>query len=430
MMRQWRRWGRWVVVGFVAASCLPGVARAESEVDILLDTLVANGTLTAVQAGQVRRQITETKEARNKQLAKEIVPDSSRNWKWSGDLRLRDEIRNRVGTGNDNHRQRIRFRYGFEGKVSDDLTVGARLATGTSTDSGASAESTATNQSLNTFFVKVPINLDLAYIQYTPEIPGVSKLSVIGGMMQNPLWTVGPMVWDPDLTWSGAAINLSQESGPVTFFTNDGVFSLDTDETEAAAIWTTQGGVSVMPFADSEDEVLKNFKITSALSYYDFMNVANSAKAGTDPTTRISTNTALVQDFNELIPSFEVLSQVAGVPMSLFGDWVRNVAAGSGSGNGGFQIGVKVGKAKNPWDLKTGWEAGYFFERLEENAVFDELTDSDFGGGGTNRRGNVWWVTLAVLKHSTVSAKFFSAKQLTGAKANEDRIQLDWMTKF
>ncbi len=395
-----------------------------------MDALVSNGTLTNVQAGQIRRQITETKEARNKQLAKEIVPDSARNWKWSGDLRLRDEIRNRVGTGNDDHRQRIRFRYGFDGKINDELKVSARLATGTSTDNGTGGDPISTNQSFNTWFVKVPINLDLAYVQYTPELPGVSQFSVIGGMMQNPMWVVGPMVWDPDLTWSGAAMNLAQEMGPVSLFTNNGVFSLETDRTEPAAIWATQGGALFKPFMDSEDEVLKNFKLTGALAYYDYMNVANFAKAGTHPITRVSTNTGSVEDFNELNPTFEVASQVAGVPMSLFGDWVRNVGAGSGTGNDGFQVGVRVGKAKNPWDLKTGWEAGYFFERLEENAVFDEFTDSDFIGGGTNRRGNVWWLTLATLKNSTMTAKFFTGRQLTGPKANEDRIQLDWVTKF
>ena len=80
-MRWMTRWTPWLLVG-VFLSGLPGVARAESDVDILLNVLVENGTLTPVQAGQVRRQIAETKEARNKQLAKEIVPDSARNWKW------------------------------------------------------------------------------------------------------------------------------------------------------------------------------------------------------------------------------------------------------------------------------------------------------------------------------------------------------------
>jgi hypothetical protein len=98
-----------------------------------------------------------------------------------------------------------------------------------------------------------------------------------------------------------------------------------------------------------------------------------------------------------------------------------------------------VGKATVPWSLTKGWEAGYMFERLEPDAAFDEFVDSDFGGGGTNRRGNVIWVTLATLKNSTFGAKYFfkqdtlknfgSGASLT-REFREDRLQLDWVTKF
>ena len=426
------RWMRWLLIGAVSLWCLPGIAQAESEVDVLLNVLVENGTLTPVQAGQVRRQIAETKEARNKQLAKEIVPDSARNWKWKGDVQLRDEFRDRQGTGNDTHRQRIRFRFGAEGRVSDDLKASFRIATGSLTDP------VSTNQNFDTFFQKKTLVLDLANLEYTPEVPGISTVSLIGGIIENPLWTTDPMVWDADLSWDGAAIKVSQEMGPVTLFANNGVFSLDTDETEPAALWVTQLGASVTPFADSETEVLKNFKLTGALAYHDYMNVTTSAKVGTDPITREADNTAGATDFNQLNPTVELASQVAQVPFSLFGDWVHNTTASS-EGNDGFALGVKVGKATVPWSITKGWEAGYMFERLERDAAFDEFVDSDFGGGGTNRRGNVVWLNLAVLKNSTLGAKFFFRQNLinnfgSGASLTqefrEDRLQVDWVTKF
>jgi hypothetical protein len=434
---------RWLLAGAVVLSSVPGVAQAESDVDILLNLLVENGTITPVQAGQVRRQITETKEARNKQLAKEIVPDSARNWKWKGDIRLRDEIRDREGGGGqaDTHRQRVRFRYGFEGKVSDQIKVAARLATGSSTETDSTTSNTAgqdpisTNQSFNTNFVKVPINLDLANVQYTPDVPGVEKLTLIGGIMDNPFWMVSPLVWDGDLSFSGLASNLSHEFGPVTLFVNSGAFSLDTDETEAASIWSAQGGASVKPF-EGGGEALKNLKLTAALAYHDYKNVANAAKAGTDINAAFTTNTGGAKDFNELNPSFEIASTVGGMPLATYLDWVRNVSAGSHN-NDGFQVGVKVNKAKKPFlsfseglNIKDGWEAGYFFQELQADATFDEFADSDFHGGGTNNRGHVFWMTFATLKNSTFAAKYFVTEELTGAKDVEDRIQLDWVTKF
>ena len=58
-------------------------------------------------------------------------------WKWSGDIRLCEEARNRTGTGRDINRQRIRFRYGFDAKIGNALKVGSRLVTRATSDSVA-----------------------------------------------------------------------------------------------------------------------------------------------------------------------------------------------------------------------------------------------------------------------------------------------------
>ena len=184
--------------------------------------------LSKVDAGLIRREISESKEPRDKQIAKDVVPAWARNWSWKGDLRLRDESRNRVGTGHDVHRQRIRLRVGADGKVNDQLKAGFRIAMGSTSDP------ISTNQSFNTFFNKKTLVLDLAYLSYTPEVPGLDKTAVIGGIMENPLWTVGPLVWDSDLSWDGGAVKGSKTFGAAEVFMNGGAFALDTDETEAA----------------------------------------------------------------------------------------------------------------------------------------------------------------------------------------------------
>jgi hypothetical protein len=428
-----KTWGR-VLVGVLTACCLPGAASAESEVDILLNKLVDKGVLSNVEAGQIRREISETKEARNKELAKEIVPASARNWKWGGDIRLRDEIRNRQTTGADSHRTRIRFRYGAEGKVNDQLKAKFRIATGDTSDP------ISTNQTFNTNFLKKTIVLDLANLEYSPMLPSPdTKLSIVGGIMENPLWTVDPMVWDGDLSWDGFAFKASQKLGDAaSVFTNNGIFLLDSDESEASALWVAQGGVALTPFTSAEEELLKNLKLTTGVAWHDYENTFTSAanKAGTDPLTREGDNVTCCE-FNQLNPSVELASSIGGVPFSFFGDWVRNLSVGRD--NNGYAVGVKVGKATIPWDLLRGWEAGYMFERLERDAVYDEFADSDFGGGGANRRGNVLWFTMATLKNSTFGVKmFFRQDQITNSGAGatlvrdfrEDRIQLDWVTKF
>ena len=64
------------------------------------------------------------------------------------------------------------------------------------------------------------------------------------------------------------------------------------------------------------------------------------------------------------------------------------------------------------------------------DAAFDAFTESDFGGGGTNHKGNVWYVKLATLTHSTLQVKYFDTEEVTGAKDHFDTLQVDWTTKF
>ena len=178
--------------------------------------------------------------------------------------------------------------------------------------------------------------------------------------------------------------------------------------------------------------------LTGALAYHDYKNVLNRAKAGTDIVNNLatnSTNLTILPDVNILNPSVELATKLGGLPLALAGDWVHNTSAEDEAN--GYYVGVKLGKAKNPvfsfangLNLKDGWEAGYFWQRLETNAQFDEFADSDFGGGGTNHKGNVWYIKLGALKNSTIGIKWFDTEEVTGAKNHFDTVQMDWVTAF
>ena len=422
-MNSWRWWLAAVATAFLS---VPTPVWAMSDVDILLNKLVQKGILTSGDAGEIRQEMAKDREANNRQLAKDILPEPVRNWTWGGDIRLRNDYRNRTGTGQDVNRQRIRFRYGFDAKVADDLKVGARLATGSTTDP------ISTNQTFNTAFNHKTIVLDRAFAEYSPEIPGLGKTAITGGIIPNPFWTVGQLVWDEDLNFDGAAVNLSTGLGPmVTLFTNDGAFALTSDIGEASSLWSVQGGVVVKPFPNSEEEALKNLKITSALAYHDYKNVTNPLSEQSTQTTAggAKGNNTAVRDFNLLNPTFELSSQYADIPFGVFGDIVRNTAVVNDEN--GYQVGFRIGKAQVPLDLRKGWEAGYFFERLDPDAAFGPFVDSDFGNGGTNHRGHAYWVKLATLKNSVVQLKYMNTQEAKGPTKNHaDTFQADWVTKF
>lgn len=419
-----RRW--WLAAVMAASFSVPTAVWAMTDVDILLNKLVQKGLLTSGDAGEIRQEMAKDKEANNQQLAKEILPEPVRNWTWGGDIRLREEARNRTGTGQDVNRQRIRFRYGFDAKVAENLKVGARLATGNTTDP------ISTNQTFNTAFNHKTIVLDRAFAEYSPEVPGLEKTVITGGIIPNPFWTVGQMVWDEDLSFDGAAVKLSTDVGPmVTLFTNDGVFALTSDIGEASSLWSVQGGLAVKPFPDSEEEVLKNLKVTSALAYHDYKNVTNPLSEQTTQATAggAKGNSPALRDFNLVNPTFEIASQYKNVPFGFFSDWVRNTAATDGKT--GYMFGVRAGKAQVPFDLRKGWEAGYLFERIGQDATFGPFVDSDFGNGGTNHLGHAYWIKLAALKNSSVQLKYLNTREAKGPTKNHaDAFQADWITKF
>ncbi len=426
----------WLVGGLIVTGWSGIACAAKDKVDVLLEKLVQKGVLTNEEAASVRQEVIETEpsevkpvaasinEAQTKELAKAILPKWVQNMTWGGDIRLREEARNGTGSGNDVNLQRIRFRLGVETKVTQDLLVAARLAT------GSSADPVSTNQSFNTSFNRVSFLLDRAYLAYTPALSGIDQVKLTGGIIENPFWTVSEVVWDEDLNFDGAAMHVHSDLGPASVFVNAGVFSLQTAITEAASLWSIQGGTSIRPFPHSDDDVLNNSTLRGALAYHDYKNVTNPLSESTALTTAggLKGNTSGTQDFNLMDASFQVASQFDWLPAKAWTEWVHNTAVESG--NNGFQVGLGVGKAKTPFDLKEGWEAAYYFERLEPDATFGAFAGSDFGAGGTNHRGNVWSIKLAVLKNSQLSFKYYSAEEVKRPKSHEDRFQVDWMTKF
>lgn len=120
----------------------------------------------------------------------------------------------------------------------------------------------------------------------------------------------------------------------------------------------------------------------------------------------------------------EVSTVVMGKPVSFYGDYVKNTALADN--DEGFQIGVKVGKADKLWAL----EGGYFYQRLEPDAVVGQLTDSDFGDGGTNRSGHVYYASIGTLKNSTLGFKWVLTEAIQSSDLSIDRLQVDWVAKL
>lgn len=418
-----KRGSRYVLAGMIALSALPGTARASVEVDMLLDKLVEKGVLSGQEASDLRSEIAEHQDAGNEQLAKEVVPKWVQGMTLSGDLRLRHESFKRdpsTSAPEYRHRQRVRLRLGLKSKVSDQIEAGVRLATGTNLDPVSAM------QSFQDTFDKKDLFVDLAYLKFTTAgtFMETLPLTVWGGKFENPFYSTS-LVWDGDLTPEGTAVSVTPKLGPADLFFTGGVFPVDEISTNGGdpTLYGAQAGATW--------SVANNLNVKGALAYYDYANLENGIDVFTNSAFGNSGTAASNVyrpanglDFNELNLLGEVNSQVFGRPLKLYADYVKNTAIADN--DEGWALGFKVGKADQP----LAWEAGYFYQRLEPDAVLGLFTDSDFGDGGTNRSGHVYYATVGTLKNSTLGFKWFVTEEITGSDAAVDRFQVDWLTKF
>jgi hypothetical protein len=91
--------------------------------------------------------------------------------------------------------------------------------------------------------------------------------------------------------------------------------------------------------------------------------------------------------------------------------------------------GVRLGSAKK----KASWQVAYQYEELEANATLGEMTDSDFGGGGTDVKGSVisgqYMITDNWYAGSTYHFDQNQGVDL-GKNASYSRFQLDTGLKY
>lgn len=422
---------RLIVVLGLALNCLPGAVWASVEVDLLLDKLVEKGVLTREEAAEVRSEVAEYKDAGNKQLAKEIVPKWAQSISFSGDMRLRSEHFWRdpnAANSKTRNRQRARFRVGAKAKVTDQLEAGFRLATGTNLDP------VSTNQTAADIFDKKDLFVDLAYLKLTTAGGPweVVPLTLWGGKFENPFFST-PLVWDGDLTFEGTAMTLAPTWKPVQPFLTVGAFPIDelNPNGEDPTLWGAQTGATWQVTPNAQSEWAKHLSVKGGVAYYDYKNLkhgidtSGSNRFGNTATAASSAGTTIfMHDYNLLNFVGELNTQLVGQPVKFYGDYVKNTYLADD--DEGFQLGVKVGKADRPW----AWEAGYYYQRLEPDAVVGQFADSDFGDGGTNRSGHVYHATLGTLKNSTLGFKWFVTEEIEGTDIGIDRLQLDWVTKF
>ena len=379
---------------------------------------------------------------------------------WGGDARLRyqgdyfdpgnallgdpsapDQVLN---TTEDRHRARYRLRLTMTAEVNSRTEVGVRLATGNESNP------VSTNDTLGDYQTNDGAVVERAYLRWAPS----HRVTMWGGRIPNP-WFHSDLVWDPDLNFEGLALQLSQPlGGVVNVFATGGVFPLQEVEFSGRDKWLFGGQVGV--------RLTPSSRVTATLgvAYYDYDNIVGRANDPARPNELDYTappflqkgNTlfnidplgakfALASDFNELnVTGLLDLAFFAPVHVLFLADYVENlgfnqaaVARRTGvadvpKATSGYHVSLSVGH-KETRDAGD-WRLGLAYKWLEEDAVLDAFTESDFHLGGTNVKGWILAGQLGLGKNVWLRSRWLSGDEIDGPQLAIDVFQVDVNAAF
>ncbi|MBS93533.1 MAG: hypothetical protein CL799_03675 [Chromatiales bacterium] len=338
------------------------------------------------------------------------------------------------------NRSRIQARAEITARLPSDVEVGLGLASG-------GDDPVSTNQTLGGGGSTKDINLDLAYFSWT----GLENTTIRGGKVKNTFHRVSksPLQWDSD--WRPEGIDIAWDNGDY-FAQAMGVYlesDSDSDDLESdsdsddefgyilqAGARGEVGGVSLLGgigYTEFDAEGHKCFGPDSDLDSFGYCKGNEVAVADvTDP----DEGGTYLYDFEVYNIFFEAATEAFGMPLTFFGDFIKNDDADDN--DSGHLYGVQLGKAKQ----QGTWQIRYYYKDIEANATLGLLANSDFAGGGTNGKGDVLSGAYALTDQSTIKVTYYNVEKNSdnlaspfvfgnpGTDYDHDTIQVDMNFKY
>ncbi len=259
------------------------------------------------------------------------LPEWTRRFKLSGDLRLREQsafmakdnreqtipdfqaINTSGGllstplnniyqnTTKDRHQGRERFRLGIDANIGEGLDAGIRLATGNIRNP------VSTNQTLGNTGGRYEFTIDRAFLKYNlVDDNKFNWLTLMGGRTVNPFFTGGSeLVWDEDLSFEGIFGTVRHQVGAKdmpgaiggkgpTVFATAGIFPLQASTgLSTRDKWLFGGQAGIDWGFDNQDE------LQVGMGYFDYRNI--QAKINKTRGATCNDNSA---EINQSVPQF------------------------------------------------------------------------------------------------------------------------------
>jgi hypothetical protein len=361
---------------------------------------------TAVSVAEVSEKTNAVAAVVEEQAAKSSWTDTIR---WKGDFRYRYESFDIEGKPN-RDRNRVRARAALIADITPTIEVGLGLASG-------GDDPVSSNQTLGGGGSTKDLRMDLAYFDWS----GMKDTNVYGGKFSNYIHRAGKnaLLWDSD--WRPEGTGIKWDNG--RYFANALGTWIESDSNSGQSFaYLTQAGIK-LPIGES-------LKLTTGIGYHVFDTKGSGSFYGDDddffgnsfdPITK-----TYLYDYEELEFFADLGFEMFGHPALLFGNYVQNRAADEN--DTAYAFGFTYGSAKN----KGEWQFGYTYQKLEADSVFGLLTDSDFGGGGTDSKGSIIKGSYAFAKNFNADFTYFinDVGLKSGDPIDFKRLQLDLSFKY
>ena len=353
-------------------------------------------------------------------IAKDAWPNRI---KFDGDFRYRHEEIDAEGSSQ-RSRNRVRARTNIKAKVADNTEIGFGLATG-------GDDPVSTNQTLGGGGSSKGVVLNLAYANWQIS----DNLNLLVGKFKNPLTRAGkqPLMWDGDWTPEGLALTYKKD----WFFANAMGNHLESDSRKGnnTFSWSAQFGATGL---------IGDAKVKGGVAYYSIQTKGESTTFGdsTDPGdyfgnsaveagglacgTTPDAECTYLYDYLLTEVFAEASFDLGDWPTLVFFDYVTNSDASDD--DTGWTFGAKIGQTKD----RGEFQFSYLYADKEADSMLGLLTDSDFGGGGTDSKGHFLQVNYGVNKNWTIGAQYFinETDLSSGNKQDYDRLMLDAQWKW
>lgn len=263
--------------------------------------------------------------------------------RFGGDFRVRYEHTTRGNGAAPLGREVVRFRLGLTYPLRPDLTVRARLATGSAEDPNS------TDVTVGDFVDDLALSLDIASVEVNRP-----RWGLFAGKFTNPVLST-ELVWDGDVNPGGIGGRLrlgspAGLSGTVTPF----YFVID-QPTGPTNSYMGGGQVAVSTASGPR------WRLTAAAGYYDYriasLAAADAGGGDTRGNRLTAGGTRYLSDFDLLnaIVALDYTGLGERLPLRIIGDYVHN--SGANDLNTGWAADVYLGRVTRPGE--TRWRYGY-----------------------------------------------------------------------